>query len=334
MRGDQYPAQSFTDNGNGTVTDNRTGLMWQQAEPGYKTWQAALDYCNGLVLGDMTDWRLPNIKELESIVNDTIFMPAIDTNFFPNAHSEYYWASTTCASYLNSAWGVFFYTGDGFVSDADNKGYVSYLRCVREPLITPAGLTLTSPNGGETWLAGTTQTITWSYTGNPGTSVKIKLLLNGMAVKTITASTPVGSNGSGSFDWNIPLSQVTGAKYRIKIMSTIDGSFKDTSDANFAISPPSITVTSPNGGESWTRGTQQLIQWTYKGNPGEYVKIKLLRRGVTVRTITPSSPIGGKGNGSFAWDIPLDLAIGGKYQIKIISTGSYKDKSDGNFILQ
>ena len=195
-------------------------------------------------------------------------------------------------------------------------------------------ITVTSPNGGENWIAGTTQTITWTYTNNPGAFVKIKLLKNGIVVKTIPS--PIGSSGSGSFDWAIPADQAKGTNYQVKIISTTDSTYKDTSDGNFVIIPPSIRVTSPNGSETWTTGSQQTIQWTYKGNPCGSVKIKLLRSGIVVKTITPTAPIGSNGNGSFAWDIPSDLAAGGGYKIKVISTTNsiYKDKSDGSFSIQ
>jgi len=76
-------AGDFTDNGDGTVTDNNTGLTWQQAEGGSMNWEDALIYCEDLSLAGYTDWRLTNIKELESIIDDNIYDPAIDTNFFP-----------------------------------------------------------------------------------------------------------------------------------------------------------------------------------------------------------------------------------------------------------
>jgi hypothetical protein len=513
VRGGQYPAQSFTDNGNGTVTDNNTGLVWQQAEPGYKTWQAALDYCNGLGLGDRTVCRLPNIKELESLVDNTIYNPAIDVPFFPNAYASFYWSATTYAEYPFSAWGVDFY--GGLVLDGDNKDYVGFVRCVCRPAtiltglaingpstvtenssasysataswsdgssstvtptwsedsafalisldgsltttevtadqpvtitasytasdvtksadksitivnvptiltgltingpstvnenssasysataswsdgssstvtptwsedsafasIGPEGLltttavtgnqtvtitasytagsitktatkpvtiyelsttiTVTSPNGGENWQAGTTQTITWTYTGDPGPFLKIKLLKNGIAVKTISSSTPIGVNGSGSFNWDIPADQAKGAKYRIKIISTTNKAYKDISDGDFTIIPTSIAVTSPNGGETWTRGSQQTIQWTYMGNPGAYVKIQLLKSGTVVRTISPGAPIGSGGSGSFIWNIAYALAKGSDYRVKIVSmsNSAYKDISDGTFRIQ
>jgi hypothetical protein len=61
---------ALIDNGNGTVTDTGSGLMWQKATaPGTYTWQAALSYCENLSLAGHSDWRLPNRNELESLVD-------------------------------------------------------------------------------------------------------------------------------------------------------------------------------------------------------------------------------------------------------------------------
>jgi pimeloyl-ACP methyl ester carboxylesterase len=126
-RGGQYPPQSLVDNSNGTVTDNATGLMWQQEEPGPMLWDSALSYCEGLSLGGHTDWRLPNTKELESLTDDTKY-PSIDTAFFPNAYNSIYCSSTTLAGYPNNAWYVIFSHGQ----DVYDYKYSSwYVRCVR-----------------------------------------------------------------------------------------------------------------------------------------------------------------------------------------------------------
>lgn len=58
----------FVDNGDGTVTDTRTGLMWAQTDNmGNITWQDAKLYCENIILGAYADWRMPTIKELESL---------------------------------------------------------------------------------------------------------------------------------------------------------------------------------------------------------------------------------------------------------------------------
>jgi hypothetical protein len=120
----------YTDNMDGTVTDNVTGLMWQQGEAGTMTWDAALAYCEELSIGDKTDWRLPNIKELESITDNTQYNPAIDTAFFPSAISSFYWSSTTDANGPSKGWEIYFY--DGWISDYSSfKTNSCYVRCVR-----------------------------------------------------------------------------------------------------------------------------------------------------------------------------------------------------------
>lgn len=125
---------SFTDNGNGTVTDNNTGLMWQKCSVGqnndatcsgsavpynwYKasgTYDATYnpsseDVCGSLSLGGYTDWRLPSKKELMSIVDYSIPAPGptINTTYFPNTVQFLYWSSTTNANNPNNAWVVYF----------------------------------------------------------------------------------------------------------------------------------------------------------------------------------------------------------------------------------
>jgi len=122
-------AGDYTPHGDGTVTDNATGLMWQQDGSAIRNWEGALSYCQEGGWANHTDWRLPNIKELESIVDDTQLNPAIDRIAFPNTpESSWYWSSTTYALDPGHAWGVYF--SYGFVYNGD-KGDGNYVRCVR-----------------------------------------------------------------------------------------------------------------------------------------------------------------------------------------------------------
>ena len=123
-------AGNFTDNGDGTVTDSNTGLMWQQGEAGSMNWEDAITCCEGLSLAGYTDWRLPNIKELESITDDSLYNPAIDTNYFPDVYTSSYWSSTTHAGDSSDAWCVYFYDGSVSCGDSD-KSDTYYVRCVR-----------------------------------------------------------------------------------------------------------------------------------------------------------------------------------------------------------
>ena len=110
-----YDSNDLTDNGNGTISDNATGLMWQQDDSGTGyNWSEALTYCETLSTGGYDDWRLPNVKELQSVVDygrspDTTHSAAIDplfnatqiTNEAGNADYAAYWSSTTHAN-MNS----------------------------------------------------------------------------------------------------------------------------------------------------------------------------------------------------------------------------------------
>ncbi len=110
---------------------------------------------------------------------------------------------------------------------------------------TPPSIAVSSPNGSESWEAGTTQTIKWSYTGNPGSSVKIDLYNSGIPYSAIVSSISVGSGGAGSYSWTIPPEQQPGSLYKIRVTSTTNPAYSDARDNYFAITapvPPSITV--------------------------------------------------------------------------------------------
>ncbi len=109
VRGAAYGENDFRDNGDGTVTDLATGLTWQQGDDGVgRNWEEALEYCEDLGLAGSDDWRLPNAKELQGIVDytrspDTTGSAALDPIFEaapiadPNGETNYacYWTSTT-----------------------------------------------------------------------------------------------------------------------------------------------------------------------------------------------------------------------------------------------
>ncbi|MCP4697529.1 MAG: DUF1566 domain-containing protein [Gammaproteobacteria bacterium] len=130
----------YQTNGDGTVTDSVTSLVWQQSDDGTaKIWKDALAYCEGLGLAGNVDWRLPDIRELGSIVNDWRYEPAIDTDVFLGARSDNYWSgssfvgdyTTTYSDHAvdsSYAWHVGFYKGGVSISTKDKTYYV---RCVR-----------------------------------------------------------------------------------------------------------------------------------------------------------------------------------------------------------
>ena len=150
QKGVVWPVPRFTDNVDGTVTDNLTGLIWTTNSDceGIKDWDDALDYCNSLAdgtcgLSDSSgagDWRLANRLELEGLLDAEYFHPSLpDTQGtgqwsegdpFTNMGAEYwYWSSTTVPGHDYNAFRVYFGTGK---VDSGNKTSDSYyVWCVR-----------------------------------------------------------------------------------------------------------------------------------------------------------------------------------------------------------
>ncbi|MEY2417381.1 MAG: hypothetical protein QOG90_61 [Actinomycetota bacterium] len=97
-------------------------------------------------------------------------------------------------------------------------------------------VTVTVPNGGESWARGSAQRIAWSFRCASGKTVRIVLLRNGSAVKTITSSTGIGSAGHGSYLWSVPGTLTAATNYRVKVViNGVSPAVADTSNANFAI---------------------------------------------------------------------------------------------------
>ncbi len=124
---------TFRNNGNGTVTDLATGLTWQRQDDNLpKEWTMAVSYCQALSFGGKTDWRLPTIRELASIVDYRVNDPAIDSGAFPGTKGGIdptrYWSATTSAGDSGEARCVYF--GNGGIYQ-NSKSATLYVRCVR-----------------------------------------------------------------------------------------------------------------------------------------------------------------------------------------------------------
>jgi Protein of unknown function (DUF1566) len=123
----QETTPSYQTNGNQTVSDTHTGLMWDNSNMDLqRTWEDAISYCQDLDFAGKTDWRLPNKFELESIVDYGRSYPAMNPVF--NYQSSFYWSTTPHMPNPVYAWSVFCPDGaDHWV----HKSNTYNVRCVR-----------------------------------------------------------------------------------------------------------------------------------------------------------------------------------------------------------
>jgi hypothetical protein len=137
-----WPIPRFSDNGDGTVTDALTGLIWlKNTSCGFTNWSDALTFANSLHDGwtgdgsggdcglsdgsSANDWRLPNLRELQSLIDFSSYNPALPSGHpFTDVQTSYYWSSTTGAFNSDSAWVVYGYSGNVYNYFKSNTYYV------------------------------------------------------------------------------------------------------------------------------------------------------------------------------------------------------------------
>jgi len=128
-----WPNPRFIDRSDGTVLDRLTSLMWTknaQQIKGTMKWGHALAACNNLNFAGYTDWRLPNAKELLSLIDYEQHDPALCAGHpFDKVQFLFYWTSTTYDAIPSHAWGVYICNGYAFNYHKVTDGYVWPVRC-------------------------------------------------------------------------------------------------------------------------------------------------------------------------------------------------------------
>lgn len=219
---------------------------------------------------------------------------------------------------------------------------------------SPYTVTVLSPNGGEKWQIGSTYNITWKTTNFPnGSTVYIELRPNNFNIGSVSKIAAINA-AEGYYSWKIP-STIVPADYIIEMYKAdangnIDQNTtaKDVSDQPFTISSsnvnPTITITSPNGGETWTKGTTQTIKWrdTSAGFVATYYDIRLVPLsptcppGAYCAIPAPYLVAGGVTGSSYDWRVGLTkgdvTAPDGAYNLQICQTGTNTcDTTDSYF---
>ncbi len=189
------------------------------------------------------------------------------------------------------------------------------------PVTVDPSLTLTSPNGGESWTAGESHDITWTSGGTVGNVHIYYSTDNGGHFTSVAAN----EANDGVYSWTVPNTPSTSCLVRI---FDDDGSPADNSNSLFTIlPPPSVAVTSPNGGESWTAGTGQEITWTSAGAVGNVDILYTCDGGSNWTSIVADT----ENDGSCPWTVP-DTPSGNCYvQVLEHADGSPWDSSDAAF---
>lgn len=147
------PDAIYTDNDDGTVTDTRTGLMWKKCLQGQSwsggtctgsatgmSWAVALSTAEDATYAGYNDWRLPNIKELRSLVEECRTNPAINDTLFPSPTFSTVWSGSPYASHSNDAWFVGFSDGYSYYSYRSDAFHVRLVRAGQSPTGTPVAV--------------------------------------------------------------------------------------------------------------------------------------------------------------------------------------------------
>lgn len=182
-------------------------------------------------------------------------------------------------------------------------------------------LNLTSPNGGEEWVTGTVQNITWASTNV--SEVKIEYTTNGGTNWNIIAN---AVPSTGIYNWAIPNTPSTTCKVRISDVS--DPLTYSESANNFTILVQAVTVTAPNGGEVLIHNSNYNITWNSQNVAN--VKIELsVNNGASWTEIATNIA----STGIYQWLVPTVLTSQGKIKITDIANSNNYDISDGIFTI-
>ena len=270
-------------NNDGTVTDNSTGLMWQQQQKIFQdahTWENALSYCQNLTLSGHDNWRLPNCKELQSLVDYGTYGKATIGGVFPTPNVQDFSSSTIPSDY-NPISAFFVPLFLGSVSSNSKTFYAgnNSARCVRGGQARLSGhLVISLPAQGTTWTPGNSMPIVWDSQGIEG-NVKISISRQGGKGETFEIISESTAN-DGSYNWNVTGTASVNCILKIEPLTdtsklTTQGFFSiceiPTATTNTATSVSSTKGTlngtvNPNGGS-----TTAVFEWGTDTNYGNEI---------------------------------------------------------------
>ncbi|MBF0317838.1 MAG: DUF1566 domain-containing protein [Nitrospirae bacterium] len=313
QKGMPWPNPRFTDNGT-TITDNLTGLTWTEdagaptvgssCTGGYMSWAAALNYVaclNTSAYIGYTDWRLPNRKELLSLLNRGTFGSSLPSGHpFTNVQSNAYWSSTTSAASTGKAWTVYIYDG---VEAAYDKTYNNSVWAVRGGYIGSVfNLNVSTSGTGS-------GTVTSSPSGISCGSTCSALFSSGTSV-TLTATASDNSTFAG---WGGDCSGTASTcPLTMSAAKTVTATF--TKSCSYAISPTNKTFTLSGGSDNVTVTATDGCSWTAVSSAD---------------WITVTSGSSGSGDGKVVYSVTANTGAAQRIGTITIATKTFTVTQDG-----
>ena len=326
------------------VRDNVTGLIWEvksddgsihDKDDSY-TWNEAQNVfiaaLNNAEFGGNLDWRIPTIAELTSIVNNGRFDPAINTAYFPNTESSYYWSSTTYAYRTYDAWRVYF--GDGSGSGTHKLLYY-YVRAVRggqsgalDHWVTNGDGTVTDTSLGLMWQQATQDRKMWQQALSDCESLSLadytdwrlptsKELLSIVDYGRFdpAINTAYFPNTVPSYYWSSTTSAyVTRGAARVHFSFGLDDCSAKVLDycvravrggQHWLLGH--LFISTPQQGSAWKTGDSMPISWETQGITGD-VQISISRQGGkdgTFETIEENT----ENDGTYNWTVTGPVSV-------------------------
>ncbi len=190
-------------------------------------------------------------------------------------------------------------------------------------ICVPCAFDVVSPDGGESWVEGSEQTIAWT-SGECGGMVRIDLLRDGEVCLAIAEEAP----NTGSFSWIAENCGGAPDGYAIRVSGGCGE--QGESDGVFSIPECALAITSPNGNETIPPGSLRTIAWTSTGPCGESLRIELLKDGIACAEIAG----GTENDGAFDWTAEPCGDPGCGYTIRILDPATGRsDESDAGFCI-
>ncbi|HBX51921.1 MAG: hypothetical protein A2275_12175 [Bacteroidetes bacterium RIFOXYA12_FULL_35_11] len=186
-------------------------------------------------------------------------------------------------------------------------------------------ITVTNPNNSTTRYVGATQTISWTSQYVTSPYVAIQYTTNGGSTWSDIASV---TENDGSYSWIIP--NTPSNQCKVKVIDYNEPTTFDESDVNFTIALPYVTVTAPNGGESWKGCSAQSIIWTSGGASGSYTIKYSTNNGVNWTNIVTNAS-----GSSYSWNpLPNNPSTNCLIKVQDNSITYAKDSSNAVFTIQ